>query len=246
MAIASDFREKDKEIKAVWEKYPWFYPLLGGLLLLGIGFWLGMNWFAGDDGGLGYVTNLYTELLSIGITIVVLDRINQWRDERNLKKRLRWDIRSKSNDITTRAIETIRYEDWLSGRNGILRNADLYGTKLESADLWSANLMEAKLIGANLVGANLYDTKLELASLERANLQGANLEQANLEGTILSLANLDSTNLIGVNLEMANLMGATLPDGTIWNEGVDMAKFTDKKHPEYVNYWEQWRKSNKK
>jgi len=245
MAIASDFREKDKEIKAVWEKYAWFYPFLGGLLLLGIGFWLGMNWFAGDDGGLGYVTNLYTELLSIGVTIVVLDRINQYRERQNLKKRLVAEAGSRSQTTAVSAVDWLRREGWLEGDDGLLKDIDLRGANLAGVDLSRANLEGTNLWGTNLEGVNVGFAKLEGADLrgaklEGANLRGAKLEGANLNGAKLEKASLWEANLEGAdlryaklggavldnaNLDNTNLISTTLPDGMKWEEGVDMTKF---------------------
>ncbi|GET36726.1 pentapeptide repeat-containing protein [Microseira wollei] len=92
-----------------------------------------------------------------------------------------------------------------------LSNADLSGAGIEGVDLVGANLQDA-----NLKGANLSDKKEEVwtdsgyifiypvTNLSYANLSGANLSNANLKNAILY---------------QANLCRATMPDGTVSNQG---------------------------
>jgi len=252
---------RQEEIKAIQKEYSWFYPFIGGLILLIIGFLLGATWFQGDDNGLGYITNLYTELISIGVTIVVLDRINQWRDRQNLKRRLVAEAGSRSNSIAVGAVDWLRREGWLSllkdvdlsnanlsgvnFRNANLKGVNLTDTALEGSDFLDASLEDAKLLSANLegallwnvvlTGADLRDVNLNNVNLVGANLVNANLFSASLENADLRGANLRLAILNNANLEGAKLQGTTLPDGTTWHERVDMARFTDPNHP---NFWQ--------
>jgi uncharacterized protein YjbI with pentapeptide repeats len=127
-------------------------------------------------------------------------------------------------------------------RNAALTDADFRKVDLSSADLDSADLSGANLEGANLSNANLSktklvgtiirDTNLNTANLEKANLSHANLSRADLHG-----ADLRSANLSGAMLNAANLNGAiiqastqfddntTLPDGSKWSIGRDLAEF---------------------
>jgi hypothetical protein len=68
MAMADDFRRQ--ELREIRQEYKSFYQLMGGLVLVLIGIWLGANIFADDA---GYGTNLYTELISVAVTVFVLD-----------------------------------------------------------------------------------------------------------------------------------------------------------------------------
>src|SRR5947209_5808394 len=89
-----------------------------------------------------------------------------------------------------------------------LRNADLFGTHLNSinfqgtdllcADLRAADLTRADLSRANLNGINLSDTILHRAVLRRAKLRRANLSGANLGGADLSNATLTYTDFFEV------------------------------------------------
>ena len=88
-----------------------------------------------------------------------------------------------------------------------MRRAFLYGANLQRVFLFAANLQEADVGDANLQGADLHG----------ANLQGASLVMTNLEGAYLDV-------------------GTTLPDGTKWTPGTDIAHFTDYKHPGFWSF----------
>jgi hypothetical protein len=125
----------------------------------------------------------------------------------------------------------------LQGAN--LNGANLQGAfpiqaSLQGASVGQANLQGAFLYGANLQGAHLANTKLQGAMLDGANLQGAMLDQANLQGARLLAANLQGAHLLGASLQGADFdEKTTLPDGTKWTPGTNMARFTDPKHPDF-------------
>lgn len=198
------------EIKSIHKQYKWFYPFIGGLILLIIGFVLGASLFQGNDKGFGYVTNLYTEIISIGITLVILDRINEYRETQRLKRRLVREAGSKANNTAVSAIDWIRHENWLIDDNGLLIGADLSFANLEGALLNNANLS-----GANLFLVNLKTVSLIEANLERINLNNANLERANLWQASLKMATLSGANLVGVTLGDVDLGGAYLSDSNL-------------------------------
>ena len=172
--------------------------------------------FGGED----YVTNLYTELigvtLSIGVTVVIVERLN-------LKRRLVREAGSHANDIAISAIDQLREEGWLTGDNGLLKGVDLSGANLENADLRGANLgwtnlKDADLRSAKLIGTDLRDTDLRFADLESANLSHAKLNSAKLFG-----ANLQKTKLYGADFMLADLRNADLR----WAE-ISMTKLGEK------------------
>ena len=236
------------------------YRILGGIVLVGLGIWIGSLIFAGDN---GYGTNLYTELISIGVTVFILDFLNRRRDERrrieDLKERLLRDIRSSENSVAKQAAHELREYGWLDRKTGLLQGANLNSANLQEANLWGAKMQGAHLLeanlqgadlevaslqgadlsGANLQGAHLGSVKLQQAKLRRANLQEADLQEANLQGADLSGSNLEGAHLADANLEGANLKHTkfdehtVLPNEICWQSDVEMTRFTNRNHPEF-------------
>ncbi len=91
-----------------------------------------------------------------------------------------------------------------------------------------------KAEGVDLSGMNLQHAILNRARITNVNLRGANLQHASLYE-----AKLYGTNLQGANLQFARLEGAKfdentiLPDGNKWTPGMNMARFTDPRHPDF-------------
>lgn len=256
MAV-SDFDERQREIQEYHKDYGWFYKILGGSILVLIGVWIGSQLFAGDS---GYNTNLYTELLSIGVTVFILNELARRREVRQLQEQLIRNAASTSNEIAKDAVHQLRRQGWLEGEKGLLQgkklqfaslsgafmpNVNLSGAILGHADLSGANLSFANLSGArlslaNLSGANLWSAYLSGVIMQSADLSGANLSSANLSGV-----KLDHSNLSGARLSLADLSGATferaafddntiLPDANNWTPDTDMERFTNPDHP---NFW---------
>lgn len=187
-----------------------FYFIGFGLVILLIGIYIGFYIvdmkIIEDDFRIG----LYTEVISILITIFVLDQVNEYRDKQRLKSRLRGEASSRSNVTAVSAIDWIRREGWLEGENSLLQNEDLSFANLQNADLRYANLQQAQLGFANLQEANLYNINLNQAYLRYANLQKADLGYAQLQQVNLDDTNLQEANLIRARLQQAVLVGAEL------------------------------------
>jgi hypothetical protein len=118
-------QSRDAEIRAIHQKYAGFYQIGGMLTFVLIGVWLGALLFSD-----GYASDVYTEILGVVVLIVVLDRINLWRDNQRVRMRLKREAGSQSNEIARVALDWIRAEGWLSGENGLLKNASLDGANL--------------------------------------------------------------------------------------------------------------------
>ncbi len=108
---------------------------------------------------------------------------------------------------------------------GTMRNINLDFADLQSAELTKVDLQEASMHSAQLQGSSLWQSNLNNAMLKDANLTGANLQLANLQGVAFSSA-------YHLNGETRN-PGSILPDGTIFQNGVNLEKFTDPTHPEF-------------
>lgn len=103
--------KRQQEIKSIHKEYKWFYPFAGGIIILVIGVFIGLNLFPNST--IDYSMNLYTEIISIIITLVILDRINEYRETQRLKKRLILQAGSHSNETVKSALTWLKAEGWL-------------------------------------------------------------------------------------------------------------------------------------
>ncbi len=208
------------------KEYRLFYWLLGGATFVCGLLWVGTLLFHGSN-EYGYEMNLFTEatgvLVSIGFTVLVVDRLYERRDAEQLKKRLVREAGSRLRGIAIPAVEWLRAEGWLTGDDGLLKAADLWEANLEGAVLWKANLQQAVLHRAKLQRSNLNET----------TLRGAELNGARLEGSMLWMADLQGAYIVDANVEGATFHSATLPDGTTWSEDEDLGRFVDPSHAKY-------------
>lgn len=180
-------------------------------MLIGFGIWLGSFLFS-VDGPLysedGFKTNLYTEFLSILVTVGLLNylakRRERQQEESQIKKYLLSKVRSKVHHEAIRGIEEIRDHGWLEGVNGILQQERLVQADLHNAKLSRANLNRTDLRNCNLQKVSFWDATLIDADISYANLERAALVLANLTSTNLQRANLSNTNLKGANLSNAD------------------------------------------
>ncbi|GAB4530726.1 MAG: hypothetical protein OHK0046_51450 [Anaerolineae bacterium] len=214
--------------------------LSGALLFLGIGVWIGARLFAGDApliDDTGYYTNIFTEILSVILTIGVLNYLAERREdkrrEREDKARLVREAGSPVNATAVNAVRELRERDWLEGEDSALKGARLHLANLSAANLSFANLSATNLSFANLSAANLsfanlnktdFDTtNLSGADLKLANLSGASLYEANLSGADLELANLSGTFLLRTNLSGAILYRANLSEAILYEANLEHA-----------------------
>lgn len=148
---------RQQEIQNIHKQYPGLYSVTLGLIILIIGFLLGMSLFQGNDNGFSYITNLYTEIFSIGVTVVILDRVNAYRDRQNLKERLIREAKSRSNETAKLAVDWMINEGWLFEKDSLLKGVDLSHANLSGANLRNSNLKDTILFRASLVKTELND-----------------------------------------------------------------------------------------
>lgn len=192
-----------------------------------------------------FYANFAAEFISIGITVLIIDKLNERHSDQKRKESLIRQMRNRDNGLASFAVDELAAETWLvdGSLNGAdLRNANLYGVKglfranLEGAMLYGANLQETSLACANLQNADLSLTQFQGADLPSANLQGAILRAANFQGAILNWANLQNSDMFradlrdaylegadlrGAELETANLQGAKYDRYTKWPKGIN-------------------------
>jgi hypothetical protein len=236
------------------------FGLIVVLVLIGVGFS-----FLYD--GEGYKTNLYTEIISTAVTILVLNRFAKEREQKFLDQQRKSDFlrRLKSPVAVVARGAAAELEEHLEWAN------ELAGVDLSGADLSNCDLSELNLCGVNLAGANLENT-----FLQGTDLRGAWLVEANLRGAHLSLIDdapwLEKTTgsetirkrakelgvseesfmkMMRITPEQIDKLRASptaifdestrLPDGSAWNSKTDMRRFTD---PTFVDengnpaFWE--------
>jgi len=175
----------------------------------------------------GYITNVFTELISIGLTVFVITEIVKRREIAETKRQLIQKAGSNFNYRALDAIETARENGWLDTEDGLLAGQDLLSANLKDANLQEVNLRSTDLHGANLQKANLKRAQLQYASLAQARLQNAYLVGANLQEAYLWWANLKEAILIGANLKDANLEDADLSGANLANANLVGANLKD-------------------
>lgn len=205
------------------------------VIVLLVGVLIGASLFAGDDPVIedtGYWTNLFTEVISVIVTVGLFGLVTRHLQIEERKRTLVRNAGKDVNDIAKDAINDLRHYGWLTGEKGLLKGVVLFQANLQGArlgranlqgtDLVDANLQGASLLQANLQSANLWGVNLQGAGLGDANLAGANLGGANLAGASLVHANLEGANLTGVNLRGADLQRANLQDADLRGAEFDL------------------------
>jgi hypothetical protein len=210
---------RDEEIRELMKDYPGTYRIAFALMLVGVGIFIGAALFRGDQ---GYTVNLYTEVLSIAVTVFILDYLNRRRDEHNaeraLKEQLVRDAGSTSNEVAKNAIHQLRKQGWLEGENGLLKRENLSRANLEDANLEGASLADV-----NLTFANLKNADLKVADISNSDLSFSKFEQARFNGANLEKAQCWVTNLRGAYMLETNLRYANMRDSTLENADLSLA-----------------------
>jgi hypothetical protein len=212
--------------------------LLLVLIVMALASSLWAVWRTGDWEELAL--NFGTEMAGAVVTYLLLELVIGRKEESEAKKKER---QAKKADLIAQMGSNVK-DVAIAAAEGLQRRGWLYDGSLQGASLFRANLQGANLVWANLEGATLVGANLQGVSLFRANLQGARLHVANLQGASLMWADLQGADLVGANLQGATLVRAklegadlyedtTLPDGTKWTPGTDMARFTDCTHPDF-------------
>ena len=152
--------QRETERQEIIRQYPDFYRIATALLLIGFLALLGSVLFSDK---IGYGMNLWTDVLVMVFTYLILDWYIKQREERRSREirieDLIDDLSSGVNDVSVYAAKKLR--KYKSLFDGSLENLDLRRAKLAGADLRSA-----KLAHANLADAILIDAELTMADLQ--------------------------------------------------------------------------------
>jgi uncharacterized protein YjbI with pentapeptide repeats len=230
--------ERWQEVRTLHRKHRFFYRISSGILVVAVGILLGGLLFPHND---EYLLSLYTNLLSIAVTVGVLDLLAQRREEARFRADLMSRMGSRLNHETIRAVEELRRHGWLDdgSLHGIdlyfanLQNANLSGVSLQRVILHNGNLQTAllnradlrwaNLSFANFTGANLTLVNAQYANLHHTQLREATLQEADLRNAGLNLANLQSASLREANLQNAHLPEAILQGALVWGANLQGA-----------------------
>jgi uncharacterized protein YjbI with pentapeptide repeats len=203
-----------------------FFVVVLGYLNQYMNLWSNVGWLTNIFGD--FYANVSSELISIVITVLVLERLNARRASQERKLALFRQAKSRSNDAALEALDQILHDnlwdafrEYYRDENGTV---NLNGVRWEGTELEHVNLKDTSLKYANLEGTNLSNSNLEGANLYRANLKGTNLPNSRLKGADLSYANLKDVNLEYANLESANLADANLKGADLSNAHLENAK----------------------
>lgn len=159
-----------------------------------------------------FYANVAVDLLSIAITVLVLDRLNQRRvenREQTEKQHILTQIGSANNDFSLEAVKLADRNGWVT--DGSLQNLDLSG----------ANLEGAYLAHARLNNTNFQNSRLYRADLSNADLSEAILDNADLTRAILRTANLRGASFRNAVLNGTDLKGALYDSNTVWPRDFD-------------------------
>ncbi|MEO1643684.1 MAG: hypothetical protein AAFR67_00755 [Chloroflexota bacterium] len=108
--MSSGFKHRTDEIEEIRKENLLFYQVSIALTLLLIGIFIGLNLFTDQE---GYITNLFTEVLSICLTIFILDRLNERRAQQELNERLIRQFGGQSNEFAKNAVSELNYREFL-------------------------------------------------------------------------------------------------------------------------------------
>jgi uncharacterized protein YjbI with pentapeptide repeats len=223
--------ERDKEIRGIWHDYSAFYQFAGGVSLVLFGILIGALIFGTDP---GYPTNLYTETISIGVTVFVLNLFNERRDHarrmRELRERLMREMGSSDNATARNAVRELQAYGWLfDGSIGAisLESANLREARLQKANLAQADFMGANLDSAIMTEAILDNARLDKACLHRAELGRASLRDAQLNSADLREARFGYAALQNASLRMADMREAALIDTNVQNADLRRADLSN-------------------
>lgn len=178
-----------------------------GLILLALGVGIGIGGFLHSHPSpwslatlvTEFYANFSAELISIAITVLIIDALHERRHNNHVKAQLIRQMSHTEHGFALLAVEELRLNGWLF--DGTLAGSKHFGAKLAEADFNKANLKSIDLRKADLERANLFRADLRRADLKGANLRDADLKEARLEGADLKGADLRGAHLKGVKCD---------------------------------------------
>lgn len=215
--------QRMQEIRTIHRQYAGFYRVFGGVMLVVVGVIIGATLFSGEqplfEDITGYFTNLYTEGVSVALTVLVVDFFARKREEQRrqqeTQQRLTREAGSLDNATAINALREIKDRGWLNGGLSLLAGMTLRDARLTNADLSEANLQNTTFLRTDLTGANLDGVVLNGGNLAACQLDGASFNEARLRGVKAYETDFSGALMVGVDLSNAELDGARILKATI-------------------------------
>ena len=202
------------------------------LLIIAIGLMVGSK-TSKDSIVRDYIPNIVTESISIAVTVLIIDSLNERRSRKELKERLKRQLWSKDQGLALNAINELRANGWLTDGS------------LENINLPYAVLDRAELKGAVLNGANFHRASLRRAYIGHAHLRNCDFSQADLTLSVFNHSDLTGSDFTNAILDNASFENAILVGATIEKEQILRAKsFKGAIMPDGLPY-EEWVKKKK-
>ena len=190
--IPDDYRQKEQNIKEIHIKNQLVYQVSLAAIGILILTWIGSKILLEDT---GYLTNIYTEALSILVTVGVIGFYTRYQSIQREKRSLILQMGSPNNAFAVEAARILRMQGWGWNTDSSLERQLFPFANLEGAYLGWCNLYGAQMEGAILTDSILRQANLKNANLRKVNLQGAFMLGANLENTRLMEADMRGVSL---------------------------------------------------
>lgn len=168
--------------------------------------------------------NIGAEALSISITILIIDKLNNRRMSIAEKTKLIWEIQDAENSIANRAFQRLHKLGWLNVNSpslecnfegSELKDLRLHNANMNNFNLTQVNLENARISESTLINAKLYGAYMRASKLQFCNFRNADLRNADLSYSILRNADLRGADLTNANLTEAQLRYAVVDEKTI-------------------------------
>jgi len=166
-----------------------------------------------------FYANGAAELASIAITVLIVDRLSEWRAERREKEQILSQISSNSNQFALEAIREAQNRGWLY-------NGTLQGITITRADLSGVNLFQADLAESIFYRANLSKSDMALADFRDAYIRSVSMKDSDLRHVNFVNTYLSRVQFDGSNLRDSQFTGAYLRRVSFLNTNLDGVDFT--------------------
>ncbi|RUT71733.1 pentapeptide repeat-containing protein [Flavobacterium cupreum] len=169
--------------------------------------------------------NLSCELMSIAITILLINYLYEKREESNNKRRLIRELGSEDKGFTSRALKEIKELGYLV--DGTLNGADLSSANLEGLDFTGANLQNVNFSKARLTNSIFKGVQFEGVRLDGAEARQCNFERSVFNNVSLKGSNLYSAIFIGCQISNADFLKAKIEQTEFIDSKIENSKFED-------------------
>ncbi|PMR61200.1 MULTISPECIES: pentapeptide repeat-containing protein [unclassified Micromonospora] len=213
-------------------------------------------WYPADWSGSQFIRDFYantaTTLLSISLTVLLVDRLYARREAEYQKQQLIREMGSSDKGFALRAAKEISAQGWLT--DGSIRDCDLSQAALSGAFLNGAVFSRVTFDGAFLDHASMKGARIsggtyrathftdavmdDLVVEDGADFIGAYLAGATLRHAQLAGATLEETDFFRSDLSNANLTGARLRRANLAEAVLDGANLERANLADLLN-WEQ-------